>query len=382
MNRRKGVSLPALSILFGPDPDDQVTKNGASAEAARREVDAMQAIAQPRSRAKEIQFGIGDPASVTDLSELFAARSLNLQSEAEKRTGYRYIGRVEMPISEWAAVSDNPRQRDTELHANKAAHLKQYDPIHRFVSMAVLPDGDRIKLDGHSRVWLWSRNQVCGPATVFVDVYACEAKDIVEDLYSKFDSQAAVETGADKIAGAARRHTLVFKSGMLRSGRYGSAVKRLYAYSTKTWGKSWGNHDFVYNAVGFYRNELALLDEVGPTPGVFPSGIIMAALATFKRRGRAVLPFWLAYAQDRGQKDGVNKDAVQALRDAVAKTKLGAKGKKGDGGQIQQLGLLGKGIIACEAYRTGQTYTVGTGGGIREKKEDALVEYLRYSAEV
>lgn len=42
-------SLADLSSLFGPDAQAQVKKNGASAEAARREVDAMEAIARTRA---------------------------------------------------------------------------------------------------------------------------------------------------------------------------------------------------------------------------------------------------------------------------------------------------------------------------------------------
>ncbi|NEU14633.1 hypothetical protein G3T14_21350 [Methylobacterium sp. BTF04] len=365
--------------LFGPDTSVREQKT-ARAGATGREDFAMLDIAQPRLRAKEITHGIGDDAVVTDLSALLLDKSASLQSDAEARSGYRHVGRIEMSITEWSSVADNPRQRDTELHARKAKHLKEYDPIHRFVSMAVLPDGRRIKLDGHTRVFLWSRGEALGPQTVFVEVYSCRDAASAEALYSKFDSQAAVETGADKVAGAARRHGLEFKTGMLRAGRYGSAVKRLYAYSTKTWNASWQDHDFVYDAVGHYAKELRLLDLTEPSPSQFPSGIVMAALATMKRRGEAALPFWKEYAVGGGTKVGSTMDGVQALIDAVVKAKQAARGKGSDGGAGQQLALLGKGILTFEAKRASQPYKVGKHGGVRSMDEDVLLQYLRYTA--
>lgn len=372
--------IAASDEISGPDASARDTKNGARAGAGRREDVAMEAVAQARPRAKQISFGIGSDSEVTDLSALLAAKSKDIQTEAEARAGYRHVGQVQMSIAGWDRVQSNRRQRDTELHARKAKHLQEYDPVHRFVSMAVLPDGRRVKLDGHTRAYVWTTGGVAGPETVIVDVYACDSEDITETLYSKFDSQSAVETGADKVAGAARRHGLAFETGMLKAGRYGSAIKRLYIYSTKSWNAAWGDHDFVYDAVGFYARELRLLDTVGATPKAFPSGIIMAALATLRRRGEAGLPFWREYAAGGGTKTGFRMCGIQALTDAVADAKDSARGRA-DGGATQALGLLGKGILAFEAKLSGQTYKAGKGGGVRSMREDVLLEYLRHSKE-
>lgn len=325
-------------------------------------------------------FGISRLDAVTDLSRNNFDPTIaeTRQIEAEGRVRYRYMGRIEMSVQHWGQVRDNPRQRDTEAHAKKARHLNTYDPIHRFVNMAQLPDGTTYKLDGHTRVYKWLRGEALGPDTVLVDVYLCDDLHAVQELYTKFDSQSAVETGPDKIAGAARQHQLTFKSPMLRAGRYGSAVKRLFMYTTKSWG-SWSEARFIYDAVAFYRSELELLDTLKPQPKHFPSGIIMAALATFRRRGPAVLPFWQAYAAEQGKKDGSRMDAVQALSQAVLVSKV--KGKVADGGQGQQLGLLGRGITAAEAYRRGDWYKLGTGGGLRNMSEANVKEYLRRSVE-
>ena len=388
----RDISLPKITFqsfnlddepgsLFGPDATAQVIKNGAAAEAERREVDTMQAVAQTRRAAKENSFGIADPHSVVDLDKVAIDPKIaaEREREAEGGAGYRYHGRVEMTARQWAAVPANPRQRDTEAHAKKAKHLRTYDPVHRFVNMARLPDGRMFKLDGHTRSYLWQRGEVAGPATLFVEVYLCDDEAAAKRLYSKFDSQAAVETGADKIVGAAREQGLTFTSPMLRAGRYGSAVKRLYMYTTKSWG-DWSSAQFVYDAVGFYRDELKRLDAINPQPAAFTSGVTMAALATFKRRGAEATKFWTNYAANIGSKDGLRMDGVEALRQAVADTKL-MQARRTDGGGAQQLVLLGKGILAYEAFRLGRTYTAGKGGGIRTMDDDVLKEYLRRSVE-
>lgn len=373
--------LANVASLFGPDASAPVIKNGASAEAARREVDVMQNIAQRNRAPKVLDFGLADPNTVTDLVEAQRARGLTLQQQAEQRAGYRLVGQVTMSLDEWAAIEPNPRQRDTALHARKAKHLRDYDPLHRYVTMATLPDGRKLKIDGHTRSHVWQTGMAPGPDSVTVSVYQCEDRVAAEQLYSKFDSTEAVETGADKIAGAARRCGLTFNTGFLKAGRYGTAVKRLYAYTTKTWGQPWQSHDFVYAAVEFYRGELLMLDSVNPTPGIFPSGIVMASLATLKRRGKQALPFWQAYAAEQGVKTGPRMDGVQALLEAVAKHKAEAAGRGAEGGASQQLVLLGKGILAFEEQRAGRSYKVGKWGGVREMKDERVVEYLRKSAE-
>jgi hypothetical protein len=377
MSKRRPITLPSLSILFGPDPQGPETKNGAAAEAGRREVFAMQAVAQPRSRTKELSFGIGEPNKVTDLSKVVAP---DVQAKAEANVGYRFTMRVEMTPVQWAKVQDNPRQRDTLAHAKRAKHLRIYDPAHQFVSMAQLPDGTLYKLDGHTRSLLWSTGEVAGPKTLCVDVFTCDDVQAVQNLYSKIDSQSAVETGADKIAGAAKQHGLVFTSPLLRAGRYGTAVKRLYMLTAKDW-TPWSDPRFIYDAVGFYVPELRRLDALTPQKSSFTVGVIMAALATFKRRGAEATKFWEAYAADQGVRNATTMDGVQALREAVVDVKLRAAGKGMDGGNAQQVALLGKGILAFEMYRSGRPYKAGKGGGVRNMDDPTLKEYLRRSVE-
>lgn len=373
---RRLHSLADLATLFGRDAQAREQKT-ASAEATGREVEAMQQVAQMRPRANSGTFGIADPNRVTDMSTVIVP---GVQATAENAAKYRFGGRVEMTADQWAGILDNPRQRDTEAHARKAKHLRVYEPTHQFVSMAQLPDGTCYKLDGHTRSLLWSNGEVVGPKTVIADVFVCDDVETAQDLYSKIDSQLAVETGPDKITGAAKQHNLNFKSPLLRAGRYGSAVKRLYMLTARNW-TPWSDPRFIYDAVGFYVPELRRLDAINPQKNFFTVGIIMAALATYKRRGAEATKFWEAYAADQGFRDAGRMDGVQALREAVIDIKLKAAGKNSDGGNTQQIALLGKGILAFEMYRLNRFYKAGKGTGIRNMDDDVLKEYLRRSVE-
>lgn len=64
---------------------------------------------------------------------------------------------AKMSLHQWLQVPDNPRQRDTIRHATKAAkdHLSEPSLTHLEVSAAELPNGELLKLDGHTRSYLW-----------------------------------------------------------------------------------------------------------------------------------------------------------------------------------------------------------------------------------
>lgn len=284
----------------------------------------------------------------------------------------RYARRVKMTPAQWYAVPINPVQRDTEAHAKRAVHLFSYSPDHAIVKMAVLPSGATFKLDGHTRAFLWETGKVKPPKELHVDIYECDDASAVRELYTHFDSRLAVETSVDQVTGAARMVGLEFSSGMLKRGRYGSALKRLHLLTFKTWSADWRSSSFIYEAVSVYAAELKLLDQVGPEHRRFQSGIVQAALATFRRRGPLALEFWSRYARDAGRKDGTKLDAVQALTDIVSGNRRIVLG----GGALQDE-FLNRGIAACEAFFRQQIFAVGGNGGVPRWKQDKLLEYIR-----
>lgn len=279
----------------------------------------------------------------------------------------RQVQYIDMTPAEWADVPDNPRQRDTELHAHKAAYLNDFRPPHAMVDMAVLPDGQRFKLNGHTRSYLWVNNKVPAPPTLRVTVYVLNSYADVLEAYAWFDNALAAEKGADIIQGAFKANGVRLQSGMLRNGRVGSALRLLFGQYSNAYGKDWRDYELVYQAVRHFSAELKMLDEVSPTPKLFPPGIQMAALITFKHDDGDARDFWSLYAGERGVKDGDRMDAVQALAETVMKSK-GARGNT-----VKD--LFAKGVSAFQAYQLRNDYAVG-GSGVRPLRDAALTKYI------
>ena len=93
--------------------------------------------------------------------------------------------RITMKIEEWIHVPDNPVQRNTEEHARRARHLFNPSPTHAVAAMAELPDGQRFKLDGHTRAYLWARGDVAPPPVMYIDLYECETQGEVEASFAE-----------------------------------------------------------------------------------------------------------------------------------------------------------------------------------------------------
>jgi hypothetical protein len=279
-----------------------------------------------------------------------------------------------MTPQEWAEVPDNPVQRDTEARAKRAkdTYLKKLSADHTVVQMAVLPDGRRFKLNGHTRSYLWETGAVPAPKILHVDVYHCDTINDVVELYSHFDSRFAVDTSSDQVVGAARLAGLDFKSPLLRSARYGSAVKHLYTQAYQVWGQSHSDLNFVCEAINAYAEELRLLDTINPTSAQFKAGIIMAALATLKHDGAVALGFWERFQNNKGRKDGVRQDAVQALDEVISGKKM-----THDHRSNKALMQFNRGVTAYQAFRKGDTYLVGSHGGVRLMREENLLAYIR-----
>jgi hypothetical protein len=276
--------------------------------------------------------------------------------------------RIAMSASEWAKIPDNPIQRDTELHARRAKHLHSPSPMHRFVVMAELPDGQRFKVDGHTRSFLWQKGEIPRPQAVAVDVIDCVDIAAVELLYRHFDNPSAAETSAEQLTGAARLFDLEFRTTLLRDGRYGAALKRAFllvkGYSTT---KSWRELPFVYASVELFRDELVWLDTLRPSRDRFPTGIMVGYFITTRRAGEAGLEFWNRYAQDQGTKIEGEMDAVQALSEEV----MGARASKTPLKLPMQEHLYQRAVTAFEGFRSGTSYRQG----LKTMRRATVLEY-------
>jgi len=226
--------------------------------------------------------------------------------------------RIEMTAAEWAAIPDNPIQRNTELHARRAKHLRNPSPFHRFVDMAVLPDGTRFKIDGHTRSWLWEQRQIPIPETVIVDCWSVPDVNAVELLYGHRDNPMAAETSVEQLTGAVKLYGLDFETAFLRAGQFGSGLKRAYFHvKGQARPEQWRELPLTFAAIEMFQEELMWLDGLGPVQRRWPGGLITGFLVTMRRAGEAGLEFWQAYSDNKGVKMEGRMDAVQALSEEV-----------------------------------------------------------------
>lgn len=275
-----------------------------------------------------------------------------------------------MTPAEWNEIADNPRQRDTELHAKKAIkYLAVQKPPHLEVKMAWLPDGTKIKLDGHTRAYLWSRGEIPVPDIIEVTIYRLDSRQDAVDAYAWFDNAAAAERGPDVVQGALRSNGLFPQSHMLRVGRINTPLQRLYRLvieDTVDW-----TFDAVEEAVRYFGKEIMALDALQPTAKLFPPGVVMGVLLTMKRDRDDAVTFWGDYAAERGTKADGSMDAVQALSEAVIAAKAGGRGTKDMTSDVFK-----KSISAFFSFQRGQSYTVGGGGGLRPVSDPTMKKYM------
>lgn len=256
---------------------------------------------------------------------------------------------VSMSIFEWAAVNDNPRQRDTDARAKKALknHLAKLEVTHTVVHAAELPNGRLFKLDGHTRGFLWATGRLSDPGQLAVVIYPASDLGEVKRLYDHFDSKDSVETSTDKIRGGMNEHGLVLKTPFLARGNIATALKLCQQIVGSS---NWERHDMI----GDWKRELELLDSISPPGGRFPSGVLAGALVALRKDDRAALEFFGRYSLDLGTKSGREMDAVEALWSQIKHRK---SSKIND-----HVGDCGKTLAAYERYKSGGKFTSAVRG--------------------
>lgn len=252
-----------------------------------------------------------------------------------------------MSVEEFIALPDNPIQRNTERHLQKAKHLLTPLPHHSHVAAAQLPGGRLIKLDGHTRALAWKRNIIPRPANLEVHIFEAKNMEEVAEFYKPFDSKDALETTPDKVSGALNGMGYTPQSGLIASGAFNEALRYawngIYGYGREL---RWRD---VYEAINEFAAEIIAVDELLLRKGQLPAGIISAIILSYRKHGDEVIPFWKAVIANAGQKSNGRMDGVQAVNELV----LGRRGK-GAGGS-HALDILGRALSALEKYLADET---------------------------
>lgn len=271
---------------------------------------------------------------------------------------------VLMTPAQWALVQDNPRQRNTEAHAKKAKHLHKLHPTHAEVHIGILPDGSTYKLDGHTRDLLWRTGKVSAPQMLNVHTWHCTSLQDACDLYGTFDNQAAAETSTDRVSGAVRENQVAFSSGLMRSGRYVSALRVVH-------GMLYQGPASEYDMIKKWKLELLLLDACAPANDKFLSGVIVAALLTFACHGGKAQDFWTRYARGDGVKVGDVRDGVQALQDRIVRLRLN-KSIAGAGALKE---IIGVSLSGYERHFDGLELE----GGLKTLRDNAVSAWVMFA---
>lgn len=253
---------------------------------------------------------------------------------------------VRMTTPEWIGVKDNPIQRDTERHAARAQHLLTPLPVHSITWAARLPDGSLVKLDGHTRAFMWASNIVPQPKQIEVHVMEVASLDEAAELYKTFDSQEALERTRDKVYGAMRGLRFEPKSGLVKAAAFNSALR--IAYSSIFGGKK-GHGATAYDFVAELLIEIAALDNLNLKSGQMKTGTMAAFLLSFRKYGEAVMPFWRGVITSDGEKRSGKMDGVQACCEVIL-----AVQKKNYGGSAT-VELCGKILKCFERWRNGES---------------------------
>jgi hypothetical protein len=267
---------------------------------------------------------------------------------------------IHMSVKEWIEVQDNPRQRFSERRVKSAKHLLTPVPEHAIVHMGQAADGERWKFDGHTRALFWERGLAPAPKVLTVHVYpVLDAADAMEH-YDRFDSRAAVKTGAHELQGAFNEHNCHPKSELLARGNIGNALR----IADHLWEGKWAtNRAPIGEIVARWKRPLRLLDSIDPhsPPRThrFAGPVIVAALLTFRKYGNDAVPFWTQYNEEAGEKTAGFLDPVEALSQFMASVKVH---------MAIYPEIVGKALAAFEASLRGEKFGVANNRRLKARE--------------
>lgn len=263
---------------------------------------------------------------------------------------------VSMATQVWIDMPSNPRRRSVERQSKKGhwgvaqkATGAAFEQL-RWVVAGEL-DGRLYKVDGHVRGFLWDTGKLQPPETVFATVFRCADVEELKDLYSAYDSQTAAETQFDKVTGAYHEHGLRLKSKRLKAGTIVDALHIALRGKQRSSSKSTDDgYDMdLYKAVGFFKDELALLDGVDPQPEIFTTGVVAGALIALAEDPTNI-EFFGRLAKNQGSKRNGLNDPIEGVLVHVE----GLKKSRSAWVKAHQVELAGIVLGALQVWRAGE----------------------------
>lgn len=223
---------------------------------------------------------------------------------------------ISMSVENFISIPDNPRQRDTVRHAKKAmkGHLRFPSETQSVVAIACINGMPVCKLDGHTRAYLWENGELeVVNQTLTVQAYEVSSMAEACELYTHFDSTAAVEGSVDKLSGACKQSGLTLTSGLLSDHAFNTALKVAHNLGASSSSVS------EYTIVQLWKPGIAEVDSWGlPKTKFKGSGLVslMFILAASPSVDASVArEFFTKFSNGEGTKSNGRKDGVQALEE-------------------------------------------------------------------
>lgn len=259
---------------------------------------------------------------------------------------------IQMSVENFISLPDNPRQRDTVRHAKKAikGHLRFPSETQSVVAIACINGMPVCKLDGHTRAYLWENGELeVVNQTLTVQAYEVNSMEEACELYTHFDSTAAVEGSVDKLSGACKQSGLTLTSGLLSDHAFNTALKVAHNLGASS------SHATEYAIVQLWRPAIAEVDSWGlPKTKFKGSGLVslMLILAASPSVDASVAKeFFTKFNNGEGTKASGRKDGVQALEEHM----MERRAKNLMTGYENILDMINKGYSCFSAWSKNKT---------------------------
>lgn len=228
-----------------------------------------------------------------------------------------YKSRQLMSVDDWDSQFKNcPKQRDTEFHLASAIgmHLSESADVQASVAGAILKNGAKYKVDGHTRTLAWQTDVLERPKKVRVDLYECTDMDDLFSLYDSFDSTHSVKGPSSEVQSVYTLCKLHPKSRVFRSGAGMHLTLRLAEGMAA--GMSTGQAPSLfdlYQSVLEFKKAIKWVDSVNFRPVDLPIGYRAAALLIAHRDGEKCLDFLREVRNKNGYTYGIERDPIATV---------------------------------------------------------------------
>jgi len=230
---------------------------------------------------------------------------------------------IDMTPADWSKVPPNPIQKPNRAARRRNDHLRTFNETHARVYMAQYPNGQRCKLDGHGRSYVWDNGlSDFIPRRIQVFIVPVRNDEEAKQYFRYFDSREAGKNASDNVHGALKHHDVPTNSSLFQSSN-GIATPLGYAFEIFNAATSSTTHvatskATVYDHVGAFKEQLAALDELADRCGTVKAPLIAAFVLAHMKHGAKIIPFFERVCKKGGVKIGRKMDPVFAVEKMLA----------------------------------------------------------------